>query len=1254
MLRALSLCLILLSPVLAQAQTSLWKAIGTNIYPTKTTYGVGFNDSDGTHFYLYQHDNATATRTITYNYGNANRSITYSGDFTGSGTNTGDQSAGNGIAGTTTLDWSPETYSSNVTWWSGTGTKTMTFRVTGTDPVLSFGPGTINVSTGQLQEGSNGVIVEDDVFTGDVTATLEADGGTVLTITASAINSSKLADGGVATEDIADDAVTLGLKSNGNYVATIAAGSGIVTTGAATGEGITHSLSVSGVTGANITDDTLDFVDFADSMTLDAALSISGANAYGVAINGGTVTSSVPVLSISQTWNNAAVGFKGIEADFTTTAASATATNYLNIKESGSSIFQVGRGTGGNPYVYVTGGLGAANGPGFYADKTGDTESRAVLGVNGGNQGSLLFGSGSAALDKAMYWSGTRPALSAPIDWADASDNVLGRLSYTAVAGDPAFIAGSGKGWTFYTNDAAVTAMTIASGGNVNIDSNTLVVDAANNRVGVATASPSTPFDITADGAGSGFKVIGGNGYFLFQSGGGNGAGLFSRANTSSNGLVIGTTSGESATSAGQFLRLQTGSTDRVIVTDVGLMSVGGDPSPDASLDVTNDGSGDSFRVDDTGEGDSTPFVIQSDGDVGIGIASPAYKLHVSGDISAGTIYPTGGISMPLGGNGLYSGSHGYFVWRTGAVDVWSSSTAYATFDTTNLRFGLLDTTPDYQLEVSSPASSDSSFALSDADVAHGLTTLGETDAYALLRPISSTAGGLKLEAFSDTDAAALQVYGYMGSTDPTDATPAVKIVGAKKNTTGVQDLGAAETVFAVANNDDGNAVVLLGDGRIRMPLVSASEATLYVGNGTSFFSANAINGIEVSGPIASKAGLMLKTGNDQLVTLSPPGGDTIRLRNGTTGTVPITFDMVTANVAIGAADNTPDASLEVVNDGSGDSFLVADTNDGDATPFVINSSGNAAFGSASPDRKLSVIGGSEYPFKVTGSAGGGLILGAYSSAWGGFWSAGVTPATNNYALIASATGTAFNAPSGTSLSFCITDNVKATLDSVGNFGLGQTTFGTSAAKVLAIGSGTAPSTSPADAVQVYSVDTAAGDARLNVKSETGSTVTIGNGQVTAEGHVFPATQVASAGANTLDDYEEGTFTPSITFATPGNLSVTYTTQLGTYTKIGRVVYYNVFIVTSAFTHTSASGNFQVTGLPFTSDGSQNWFGGAGATGGYTSASHTQITSTVEAGQSRILALGSGSGIAAGFLTTAHFPTGGTVTLRWSGFYIAA
>ena len=69
-----------------------------------------------------------------------------------------------------------------------------------------------------------------------------------------------------------------------------------------------------------------------------------------------------------------------------------------------------------------------------------------------------------------------------------------------------------------------------------------------------------------------------------------------------------------------------------------------------------------------------------------------------------------------------------------------------------------------------------------------------------------------------------------------------------------------------------------------------------------------------------------------------------------------------------------------------------------------------------------------------------------------------------------------------------------------------------------------------------------------------------------------------SAAANALDDYEEGTFTPVL-----GGGSPTYSTNntTGYYVKIGRMVHITIqiaIVVTAA-----GSGNFSITGLPFTS-----------------------------------------------------------------------
>lgn len=77
----------------------------------------------------------------------------------------------------------------------------------------------------------------------------------------------------------------------------------------------------------------------------------------------------------------------------------------------------------------------------------------------------------------------------------------------------------------------------------------------------------------------------------------------------------------------------------------------------------------------------------------------------------------------------------------------------------------------------------------------------------------------------------------------------------------------------------------------------------------------------------------------------------------------------------------------------------------------------------------------------------------------------------------------------------------------------------------------------------------------------------------------------ANADANTLDWYAEGTWTPVLTFATPGDQNIVYagSGQIGRYTRIGDTVFLFCHINTSTFTHTTSAGNLQITGCPFTS-----------------------------------------------------------------------
>ena len=94
-----------------------------------------------------------------------------------------------------------------------------------------------------------------------------------------------------------------------------------------------------------------------------------------------------------------------------------------------------------------------------------------------------------------------------------------------------------------------------------------------------------------------------------------------------------------------------------------------------------------------------------------------------------------------------------------------------------------------------------------------------------------------------------------------------------------------------------------------------------------------------------------------------------------------------------------------------------------------------------------------------------------------------------------------------------------------------------------------------------------------------------------AAGITFPATQSASSNANTLDDYEEGTWTPVIG-GTTSESGQTYSGQTGNYTKVGRLVTVNFRVALTA--KGTVAGEICVKGLPFAVQNSITF--GAGVT----------------------------------------------------------
>ncbi len=116
------------------------------------------------------------------------------------------------------------------------------------------------------------------------------------------------------------------------------------------------------------------------------------------------------------------------------------------------------------------------------------------------------------------------------------------------------------------------------------------------------------------------------------------------------------------------------------------------------------------------------------------------------------------------------------------------------------------------------------------AGVAHGMTTIAQTDAYAKFTPISTTIGGLDIFGLTDlTQDGALRLTGIIGAANPTDTHAAIHLRGGIVSGTGWTDLGAAETVFKLSNHEV-DLITVLGNGSTTFTtsiLPSAAGATV-------------------------------------------------------------------------------------------------------------------------------------------------------------------------------------------------------------------------------------------------------------------------------------------------------------------------------------------------------------------------------------------------------------------------------------------
>ena len=140
-------------------------------------------------------------------------------------------------------------------------------------------------------------------------------------------------------------------------------------------------------------------------------------------------------------------------------------------------------------------------------------------------------------------------------------------------------------------------------------------------------------------------------------------------------------------------------------------------------------------------------------------------------------------------------------------------------------------------------------------------------------------------------------------------------------------------------------------------------------------------------------------------------------------------------------------------------------------------------------------------------------------------------------------------------------------------------------------------------------------------------------------------------GTNVLDEYEEGTWTPTVSFDTPGDLSISYVSQTANYVRVGSVLVFRLAI-TFTPTYTTASGGFKLLGLPFTPAAEIGCVLQAQSSNlDYPGGAVSIVPLIITANNMKLRGFGSGIDTTTNFVSVTQMPTGDQQQLTINGYY---
>jgi hypothetical protein len=392
---------------------------------------------------------------------------------------------------------------------------------------------------------------------------------------------------------------------------------------------------------------------------------------------------------------------------------------------------------------------------------------------------------------------------------------------------------------------------------------------------------------------------------------------------------------------------------------------------------ITQTGTGNAFVVEDAANPDSTPFIIDNQGRVGIGTINPAAKLQVDGDsyVNGGSHYIYQAVNTTVGHLSL--DHSGVQMWRFGVFNDNTSTLSIGKnildnntrlFNiTTGGNVGIGTTTPNAKLDVNGDT-----IITGSLTVTNNFTVLGSSSIQYItssqlnigdniisvntINPSIRFGGIAVIDSGSSPQQSGSLLFDSQNnqwifvhqSAASAAVTSSVLIMGPQT----FNDIGNETTLTAnrLAKATSGD----LGE-HISNSNITDTGTVVSINSNTEITGSTKITNGSAQVIVDSATWSELKYGADNYFRAQGDqaiiSGPLIRLFDGSQETVRVTG----GNVSIGTTVTSPTARLHVNNTSSANSFLVEDDTNPDVSPFVIDNLGKVGIGLDNPSSPLHV-----------------------------------------------------------------------------------------------------------------------------------------------------------------------------------------------------------------------------------------------------------------------------------------------------------